>query len=158
MNAWLITWEGTNSSIADENRIVAILSSRKSVSKVADFVELLYLRSTSSAQEMACLANRPKKIPYKVAKVQLINNIPHGDRIICGHNPFLYARKVTNLQIKIDPKENIEILKWKEPSIFKWKEKSRLEIEVAKEGEIRELWKSLMNPLSNELKFLSNPE
>jgi len=99
---------------------------------------------------MACLANRPKKIPYKVDKVQLINNIPHGDRITCGHNPFLYARKVTNLQIKIDPKENIEILKWKE--------KSRREIEVAKEGEIRELWRSLINPLSNELKFLSNPE
>ena len=68
MNAWLITWEETNSSIADENRIVAILSSRKSVSKVADFVELLYLRSTSNAHEMACLANRPKKIPYKVDK------------------------------------------------------------------------------------------
>jgi len=129
MNAWLITWEGTNSSIADENRIVAILSSRKSVSKVADFVELLYLMSTSNAHEMACLANSPKKIPYK-AKIQLINNIPHGDRITCGHNPFLYARKVTNLQIKINPKENIEILKWKE--------KSRCESEVAKEGEIRE--------------------
>jgi hypothetical protein len=58
MNAWLITWEGTQLYKGNLDKIVAILSSRKPQNRVLEFVELLYLRSTCSASDMAYFANR----------------------------------------------------------------------------------------------------
>ncbi len=77
MNAWLITWEC-------DGDIVAILSSRKSEATVAELVKFLYLASTSTADELAYYANRPNRIPYKIKNGEMINGIPHGERITCG--------------------------------------------------------------------------
>jgi len=43
LNAWLLTWEGTTGpAIVPDKKIVAILSSRKSSTVIADIVALFY--------------------------------------------------------------------------------------------------------------------
>ena len=108
MNAWVITWEGTSSHINDENRLVAIIGARRSSSYITELVEFLYLRASSGADEMAYFANRPKKKPHKAERRLMINLVPHGDRVSCGDNPFLYARKVSNLSVVVDKETDTE--------------------------------------------------
>lgn len=95
MKAWIITWEGTSHNLNDENRFVALLSSRNPEKCVGDLVEFIYLRAASPASEMMFFANRPNQISYKAERIQLTNSVPHGDRIVCGHNPWIYTRKVS---------------------------------------------------------------
>ena len=152
MNAWLITWEGTSQKITDENRIIGIIGSRRSESFVAELVEFIYLRNSSTAFEMAYVANRPKKKPYPVERVQIINGVPHGERLICGHNPWIYARKVENLNIELDG--NVEIITWKEPNNYRWKNKRKMEIEIDERGAIKTIRKSTEHSLSREMEML----
>jgi hypothetical protein len=111
MNAWLITWEGTQLYKSKLDKIVAILSSRKPQRIVIEFVELLYLRSTCSASSMAYVANRPKDIVFKMCKAPSINGILYPKRFFCGSSEFmLYARHVTNLKIHVDKEKRKEIV------------------------------------------------
>ena len=152
MNAWLITWEGTSPKITDENRIIGILGSRRSDSFVAELVEFIYLRNSSSVSEMAYIANRPKKKPFPAERTQIINGVPHGERLICGHNPWIYARKVKNLKIAQDG--DVEIITWKEPDNYRWKNKQKMQIEVEKIGDIRTIKRSTEHSLSREMEAL----
>jgi hypothetical protein len=46
MNAWLLTWEGTEGpALVADRKIVAILSARKSEGAVAELVRVLYCRT-----------------------------------------------------------------------------------------------------------------
>jgi hypothetical protein len=89
-----------------------------------------------------------QKVPYKVGKNMVINDIPHGDRMVCGNTPFIYARLVSNFVSRADYDKAIETIRWKEPSTVRWKEKSRREFVVAKEGDEQELIRELKCPLS----------
>ncbi len=100
---------------------------------------------------MAYVANRPKQRSFKAENAQLINGIPHGDRILCGHNPWLYARKVSALKVVTKEEKGVEEVTWKEPPIYKWKNQSKMEIEIEKEGEVRLLIRSSECRVSNEL-------
>jgi hypothetical protein len=131
MNAWLVTWEGTQLYKSNLDKIVAILSSRKSKARIIEFIELLYLRSMSNASDMAYVANRPKKILFKA------HEIPSNQAIRCGTGQFmLYARQVTNLKVHIDKEKQKEFLTWTEPPTYGFKENS-YDIEVVSEGESR---------------------
>ena len=131
MNAWLITWEGTQLYKSNLDKIVAILSSRKPKARIIEFIELLYLRSTSNASQMAYVANRPKEIAFKAYE------IPFNQAVLCGSSQFmLYARQVTNLEIYLDEEKQKEFLTWTEPSTYRLKENS-YDIEIASEGEDR---------------------
>jgi hypothetical protein len=153
MKAWVITWEGTSQKLNDENGLVALLASRKSVKYVGDLVEFIYLRATSSASDMLFLANRSAQIPYKADRAQVINGVPHGDRVICGHNPWLYARKVSCVKVTKEPGSDNEEITWKEPPIFKWKDKNRRDKQISNEGEVRVVKRMLRFPLSNDLRY-----
>jgi hypothetical protein len=152
MNAWLLTWEGTSPKITDNNRIIGIIGSRRSDSFVAELVEFLYSRNYSSAFDMAYIANRPKKKNFTAEKTQIINGAPHGERIICGHNPWIYARKVKNL--KITQEDDIEIITWQEPDNYHWKNKQKMQVEVERPGSMRTLKRSREHSLSRELESL----
>jgi hypothetical protein len=78
-----------------------------------------------------------------VDKNMVINDIPHGDRMVCGNNPFIYARLVSNFVSRADYDKASETIRWKEPSTVRWKEKSRREFVVAKEGDEQELIREL---------------
>lgn len=152
MKAWVITWEGTSQELKDQNRLVAILSSQKSDKYVGDLVEFIYLRATSSASDMLFLANRSAEVPYKAGRSKVINGVPHGDRIICGHNPWLYARKVSCVKVTKEPGNDNEEITWKETPIFEWRDKSLRDIQVCNEGEVIVVKRKLSLPLSNDLR------
>jgi hypothetical protein len=135
MNAWLLTWEWTGLHGPNE-KLVAILSSRRATSFVKDYMELLVLRATSGAREMAHLANRRRLLPAK-AEVAVINGVPHGDIVCCGLGPpWLYGRKVSELIVCLEA--GVEVICWREPSIYKLSEHRRTPI-LASEGETRQI-------------------
>lgn len=98
-SAWLVTWDGTTD---EKDNVVAVLNWRMGATRVAEFVETLYVTLLSSPSEKVSFANRPKSNPYRAQK-------EHFDRIHCGHNPFLYARRVTDIS------EDGEGIMWTEP-------------------------------------------
>ena len=148
MRAWLITWECNTSSVVE--RIVAVLSSRKSDSAVAELMELLVLRATSSVHSLAHYANRRKELVYKAQTPLVINRVPHGERILCGHDPWLYGRKVTGLQIEVSASGNEEVVSWREPDDFGWTNETEREIQVAKAGVVKSLSRRSV-PLTSDI-------
>jgi hypothetical protein len=76
-----------------KGKVVAVLNSRLSPERVAAVVEILHASQAYSSLEKAQFAARPERAPYRATTEAV-------DRIHCGHNPFLYARLVTNLQDK----------------------------------------------------------
>lgn len=123
MNAWLITWEWDGEHANVDDPLIAIFSSRLSENRIAEFIEGYFLIKSASAGEMVYYANRTKEIPYKTEKHVSINGIPHGDRITCGDNPYIFARKVLQLKVENDVAKNLEIITWREPPTFGWKDK-----------------------------------
>jgi hypothetical protein len=148
MNAWLITWEYTRNL---QDSIVAILSSRKSDTSITELVEFIYLKATSSAEDLVYYTNRLNRIPYKAEKTQMINDVPHGDRIICGHNPFLYARKVTDLKVAVNHEQGLETISWKEPPIFKWRNKRLLKTVIDRDGEQESITRDFTVPIGKDI-------
>jgi hypothetical protein len=99
-SAWLVTWVGTTGVPKDP--IVAILNYRNSGRSVRDFVEQLYVTLQADIEMKLAYAKKPKDTPYRASKTPF-------QRIFCGHNPWLYARLVSNL------KAHGEKLTWTEP-------------------------------------------
>lgn len=147
MNAWLITWERLDVRPELYEKIAAILSSRRSEHSVAEFMEFLYLRATCDASDMAYFANRPRKMIGRAQYPQSINEMPH-ERILCGHNPWLYGRRVTNLTVSREGED--EVIRWQEPPTFRWKGTSRTVFEIAEVGELKEWRRPANRPLSED--------
>jgi hypothetical protein len=100
--------------------------------------------ASSTAKEAAYYMNRPHEIPYEASKSEFINRVPHGNRIRCGHNPHIYARKVSELRIEQDREKGIEVIYWKEPPTLQWEDERRMVIEISKEGRLRNLKRELV--------------
>jgi len=150
MKAWLVTWDwcGRHAAVAD--KVAAILSPQYSDGKVKEVVRLLYILATSDLSDLADYAKRPGQIPYK-PQGQVINSIPHSDRIICGHNPFLYARPVTDLLVWQEPETGYEVIEWTEPHTFRWKDEHQMSFEVAAQGRREQARRSIHGPLRNDI-------
>ena len=133
MRMWLLTWECNTSKVKEE--FVAVLSSRKSDSSIAELAEYIVLRATSNAQSLAYYANRRRELVNKALTPLNINNIPHSNRILCGHDPWLYARIVTEFKVIDDDLSNEEIISWREPDDFRLSDTSPSNTEVAKRGD-----------------------
>ena len=149
MKAWLITWEGISLKLCDENRIVAILSLRKSDDTIAKVMELLYQRANSTASRMAHVANLPRLVD-KAKRREEINGVPHDDRITCGDNPWLYGRKVTNLKVVVLEDRGIENVTWKEPPTFQWQDQSKTRIKIKSKGKVKSLARPINRMLSSD--------
>ena len=110
MTAWLIMWEWTGDHAAVEKPHVDIVSSRKDVPYIKEYLQRLHGLYCLTLQERAALAryNQPSKPAYEVVAHQT----KHGVEIQCGHNPYLVARLVRNLIIETDPSTGAEVAAW----------------------------------------------
>ena len=111
MKAWLVTreWAGDCAAAEEKDRIVAVLNSRLSAERVREIVELLYVNATYSLSERLEYANRKQFNPYPAQFGWT------AGEVTCGHNPWLYARIVDQLQIERD-EAGEEKLTWQPPS------------------------------------------
>lgn len=145
--AWLITWLGAGRRIDEANRIAAIVSARRSKQYVADLIELLYEFAATTTGGCVRSLNRPRARPYRAQQGDLINDVPHGDRIECGHNPWLFGQIVSELEVREDIERGVEIIRWREPSRFRWKDESKLAVVVDEPGRVQ----TLIRPLSKTI-------
>ncbi|MFH2060283.1 MAG: hypothetical protein ABIJ59_15465 [Pseudomonadota bacterium] len=142
MKAWLITWEGTSKKITEENRIIAIISYRRSGSFIEDLVDTLYQMCSDTAYEMAFMANR-KKGRY------LSNHVVNEANICFGKNSFIYARKVRDLEIFKNKSELTETVAWCEPAEYIRDPENNYEFKEEEPLKLKKLTRSLCNPLLN---------
>lgn len=150
MKAWLVTWDWCGRDAAVADRVAAVLPFQYSDRRVGEIVQLLYLLATSDLSELADYARRPSQIPYKPRVGQMINSVPHGDRVICGHNPWLYARRVTDLRVWREPETDREVIEWTEPQTFRWMDEHQVGFEVAAEGLREQVRRSMQGPLRSD--------
>lgn len=114
MNAWLLTWEGTSGpALEPDQKIIAILSSRRAPAAVADLVDTLYCRSVDSAYDMVLLANK-----RKVREHQYMHLGSTFNRFLYGRNPCIFARVVSDLKIERNEAQGTEFTTWIELPIF----------------------------------------
>src|SRR5258706_11733817 len=97
--AWLVTWEWIGNHAKRDDKIVAILDPRWRPEHVREFVELLYLNLTYGIGERMYYALHRKKNPYP-AKLNNRPGMKWPPFIDCGHNPFLMAHLVEDLQVE----------------------------------------------------------
>lgn len=150
MRAWLLTWEWMNDVSEVADRIVAILPPQWSPRRVAEMTEWLYALNTSSCSEIAGYAKHPKSNPYS-AKYDAINGVPHADQMHCGDHPFIYARKVRDLEITRDD-DGIETLTWVNPDSYRLSADGSGP-EVARKGRPDSCTRTRQGRLSSELTF-----
>ena len=110
--AWLITWEWIAEHAKKDSKIVSILNYRLSGLRVREYVERRYVDSEYNLREQLSYAKSPKNNPYP-AEFGKINGVSWQDQIICGHNPYLEARKVKNIRVEVDSNGE-EHLEWEE--------------------------------------------
>lgn len=135
VNAWVITWEGMDRRISDENRVVAVLSNRLSSSFVEDLIDVLYQRCRSSVMEMAHFANRRKE--RRRASRMLFSS---GERIFYGTaDQFLYGRRVSNFTVKESPGREVENIRWIERPLCKQNPNNGYSVELVEEAKTVEI-------------------
>jgi hypothetical protein len=110
---------------------------------VADLVEQLYALTTCNVQELTGIAKNPKQNPHPAKPEPL-----HGDRLTCGSNPWLYARQVTDLDVK-QLASGFEEVSWKEPDHFRMKQDSS-GLELERKGSRETITRVVRGPLSFE--------
>lgn len=110
MKAWLITWEWMGEDSAVTDPIACVLPPQWSLQRVGRALQLLYAVNTYTLTELAAFAKRPGRNPYKAEY--------SGRQITCGHNPFLVARVVSDLEIDVTPR--LEVVKWREPDRYRF--------------------------------------
>lgn len=148
--AWLVTWEVTK--IQPSEIIVAVISSRRSEAFVKGLMEFLVLRAFSSVGQAVYCANRPSKLVYKAQTRFLINRVPHGERILCGHDPWLYGRKVSDLAVSVDETSGEEIVSWSEPPDWKWSDDAKYPVvEAASEPKRMVVRRPKERPMSRDI-------
>ena len=69
---------------------------------------------------------------------------------MCGHDPWIYGRKVRDLKVTLDETNDEEVITWREPKDFKWADESKRSIVVASEGEVKQ-WRRPNKPLSKDV-------
>ena len=145
MNAWLLTWEGTEAKSLwdDDNKIVTILSGRKSSKSVELIVDVLYTRCIWTASDLSYCANRRKEHERIIS---CVNGLYSG--ILCGSNPYIYARQVPDLVVEKDEDQQLEHISWMEPPY--WKQDSAGKLIKSKPAPPRELTRAL-EPVSAEV-------
>jgi len=110
-SAWLITWERVGTVIT-KRKIAAIFDSRLAPETVRKRVESMYLnRSPFISDRISYIKHRANN-PYP-AEYDSVNGISNISRIHCGASPWLFARRVDDLCVRVD-KSNREFITWTE--------------------------------------------
>jgi len=98
VQAWLVTWEYCGDLIKPPETVAAVLNQRLSGRRVLMIVELLYANASCSPRERIAVAKHHPRSKYFRAEFES----PSEDRICCGRNPFLEARRVYNLRAEVN--------------------------------------------------------
>ena len=149
MNAWLITWEGTSRRITDANKIVGVLSARNSDSDIEKLVDFIYHRTVFSVGEMIYYANKRKA---RQARSKAI--FSGGGRIFYGKgsNPFLFARRVRDIQVKVEESKNMEVISWVELALIENNESPGYKFKEITPEKMMSISRSANSPLAIEPK------
>ena len=99
--AWLVTWEHIGEHARPPTKVATVLSPRLSGRRVLEIVELLYANAAYEPSERIAIAKSRRENPYP-AQFGSLGGVPWGGQIVCGHNPFLEARLVSNLRVETD--------------------------------------------------------
>jgi hypothetical protein len=99
--AWLVRWEWAGNHASVEQPVAAILSPRLGGERVRLAVEMLYASLSYTPYEMLAVARQygsfnPYPAKFATTSVQVGGRTAHvrwAGEIICGHNPWLAARK-----------------------------------------------------------------
>lgn len=94
--AWLVTWESIGDHAAVQQPILAILNHGRSPDSVKQFVEDSYASHSYGLEEKLSVATDRGRNPYR-AKFGDIGGVEWLGDVVCGHNPWLHARKVRTL-------------------------------------------------------------
>lgn len=105
--AWLITWEWAGGHAEVKNRVAAIVSGRVSQSYIEKLVEQIWAARELAWFEQLSYAKTRSRIAYRAESRQLFEG-----QVTCGHNPWLEANRVYNLQAYLD-ESGREHLIWK---------------------------------------------
>lgn len=97
ITAWLVTWEHSGAHATPPRRVAAILNRRWSPDRVRETVELIYVMTQYSPAEQIAYAKDRSFNPYPAEFERVFGGPIWDGRIFCGHNPWLYARRVDNL-------------------------------------------------------------
>ena len=120
VKAWLVTWESIKPEWKVTHPVIAIFSSRKSMKFVSEFVQQYHLMSSLTGRGVVGCMNHTGKILHKVRCAPLVkdrfsvwrSDLNNLGRITCGKDPYICARRVTELEITdID---DVQIFKWTE--------------------------------------------
>src|SRR3954467_8521872 len=107
-SAWVVTWEwmGDHARVEEQKRLVTVLNYRWSYGRVLEFVEQLYVVLVYTPFDKANVARREKSNPYRATY--------ESGEVHCGHNPWLRARRVSDLET-VRRRDGMYELLWKEP-------------------------------------------
>lgn len=136
MNAWLVTWQWINPDQKVSHPVIAMFSLHKSQKFVSHFVQQYHLMASLTGRGVAYSMNRTEKIIHKVRCNERFNGVPQSDRIRCGDDPYVYARKVSELEI--EEVGNMQVFRWREPPTTRFN-RNLAQIEVDTLGEVQEL-------------------
>jgi hypothetical protein len=109
---WLITWEWCGEHAKRDDKVAAVLNSRLSPEQVCRFVEFIYTSAYNSLSERLSYATRRAQNPYP-ALFGALGRVPWEGQITCGHNPWLFARRVDNFSVRQNG-EREEQAEWEE--------------------------------------------
>ena len=112
ITAWLVTWEWVGDHAKSKRKVAAILNPHCSPDRVQEYVEFIYVNSYYSISERIAYAKNRHFHPYPAEFVR-VNGVPWQGQIICGHNPWLFARLVDNLAAT-DESDDEETIVWAE--------------------------------------------
>ena len=105
VKAWLVTWEGDHGR---ENNVALLLPWRTAQARVAELTSLLYanIQGTLSERLLQATIHDDAERPYRARRER-------EGHVLCGENPYLYARRVERLVVGCD-ENGAERLHWRE--------------------------------------------
>ncbi|MFW6324219.1 MAG: hypothetical protein ACOC0U_04070 [Desulfovibrionales bacterium] len=119
MKVWLITLMRSHGSTLWEDsrniKLVTVLNRRMGERQIASLIEFLYTKETCDLYQL--LQNARDCPPTRLHAVKLKKGL------VCGENPFLYARKVEVIDIRLE--NGVEKLIWKENDIIRAMKKEK---------------------------------
>ena len=112
-SAWLVTWESAIvGRVSQDKKVVAVFNYRWGGRKVRELVEQLYVSLEYCPSDKLRVARDGRDRVYP-AEFSRIGDVPWDGEIICGHDPFLRARRVRKLRLVETDMENTR-LQWDE--------------------------------------------
>lgn len=101
---WVVFWDWANEAAALRDHFVFVLPATTSVEEVMRFVEAIAAIHSYTADEILTMASSDWN-PYRA-------ELSANDRITCGHNPWLEAKRVRNIRVETDEKTRLETILW----------------------------------------------